>query len=76
MSGAGGIERRLAHLEGSARRSQARPCVECGHGPGETFEDLEVEWSDRPCDAEPEFCGTCGRQLVYVVTWGDIPEGA
>ena len=64
---------RLARLE--ARNSP--PCEECGHGPGEPVEGYDVEWTDlkESEPVEPEFCEACGRQLVYVVTWADIPEG-
>ncbi len=51
-------------------------CPECGgggggddFGPNDTY---EVTWVD-PSGAEDkeEWCETCGRQLVIVLTWGD-----
>ena len=64
----GGISKRLERLEAS----HSPPCEECGHALGAPVEGFSVEWAKEP-DAEPEFCGKCGQQLVYVVTWGDEP---
>ena len=64
----GGISKRLERLEAA----HSPPCEECGHARGAPGERFSVEWAKEP-DAAPEFCGKCGRQLVYVVTWGDEP---
>jgi hypothetical protein len=49
-------------------------CLRCGWGGGGDGNDdtYEVVWIDsgEPDDGE-EFCEECGRQLVYVITWGD-----
>lgn len=67
------MARRLARLEAE----HAPPCGECGHAPGGPVEGYDVEWTDieEAEPAEPEFCEACGRQLVYVVEWDDIPSG-
>ncbi len=62
------LERRLRKLEAY---SGEKPCPECGYSEA-TREavEYEVSWSDGP--EKPEFCVECGRQLVFVVTWGDL----
>ena len=70
-----GLNRRLCLLEASRDGGE---CPECGLAPGAPFEGYSVEWHDDPEDPDPvgpEWCGSCGRQLVYVVGWRDIgPE--
>jgi hypothetical protein len=69
-----GLERRIKRLEGE--RGRTTPCPECGYAPGAPVE-YEYEWIyDRSEYEGPEFCGTCGEQLLYIVTWGDEPTGA
>jgi hypothetical protein len=65
------IERRVAALEESA--GGGGKCPECGGGGGDDDNrPYEVEWVDAGGpDDRGEFCETCGRQLVYVITWGD-----
>jgi hypothetical protein len=65
------IQRRVARLEESA----GGKCSRCGWGgrePGDENRPYELRWIDPggPDDRE-EFCEECGRQLVYVLTWGD-----
>jgi hypothetical protein len=71
----GGLERRLRALEEAL---DVRVCPECGFGPGTEPEEIEIEWIDDPEDdrgaVEPEFCGSCGQQLVWVITWGNNDE--
>ena len=67
------IGRRVARLEEAA--GDGGECPRCGwsgsddFGPNDTY---ELTWID-PGGAEDreEFCEECGRQLVYVLTWGD-----
>jgi hypothetical protein len=66
------LERRVSRLEESAGGGK---CPRCGWGDGDDLgpdDTYEVEWGDPggPEDRE-EFCEACGRQLVYVITWGD-----
>jgi hypothetical protein len=66
------IQRRVARLEESAGSGE---CSRCGWGGGDDFgpnDTYELTWID-PGGAEDreEFCEACGRQLVYVLTWGD-----
>ncbi len=64
------IERRVARLEESAGGGG---CSRCGWGGGgDDNRPYELTWIDPggPDDRE-EFCEECGRQLVYVLTWGD-----
>jgi hypothetical protein len=69
-----GLQRRIKRLEGEGERTV--PCPECGYAPGVPVK-YEVEWIyDRSEYDEPEFCGTCGEQLLYILTWGDEPKGA
>jgi hypothetical protein len=73
------IEKRLRHLEGL---DGGKPCERCGGG----LRDLEVaspveyeiHWLDVPElsdieDPGPELCPACGRRLVTVVEWLDLP---
>ena len=67
------LKRRVVALEESA--GVGGKCPECGWGGGDNFgpdDTYEVQWINPggPEDRE-EFCGACGRQLVYVITWGD-----
>jgi hypothetical protein len=51
------------------------PCEECGFGAGPS--EYEVVWHDaesKDAPAGPKWCGACGRQVEFVVTWGDIPD--
>jgi hypothetical protein len=68
-----GIKDRLRKLESDFGR---RECEECGYGREWSEGDYEVVWEDLegPEDKQPEFCEARGRQLVFIVTWGDIPE--
>ena len=63
------IRRRIARLEEAA--IAGGECLRCGWG-ADNSPSYELEWidPDSPDDRE-EFCETCGRQLVYVLTWGD-----
>jgi hypothetical protein len=72
---AGSIDRRIEALEGVYSRE---PCEECGWTGSWSVGEFEVLWGDRPDEgpSEPEWCGTCGRQTVIIVTWADIPEDA
>ncbi|MDP9437912.1 MAG: hypothetical protein M3P49_04085 [Actinomycetota bacterium] len=66
-----GLDRRLQLLE---TVSSPGACEECGLAPGAPFTDYSVDWQDSE-DAPPfapEWCSTCGRQVVYVVGWRDI----
>jgi hypothetical protein len=51
-------------------------CPRCGWGGGDNdfgpHDTYELVWvdPDGPEDRE-EFCEACGRQLVYVLIWGD-----
>lgn len=69
----GRLNGRLRRLE----NGHPEPCEECGWA-GDRFNvDLVVTWEDMepdPDDSGPEWCGTCGHQLTYVVTWAGIPE--
>jgi hypothetical protein len=62
------IKRRVAALEASVGGGE---CPECG-GSDDDNRPYEVTFIDPggPDDRE-EFCEACGRQLVYVLTWGD-----
>ena len=58
-------------------RSLVSSLEACAEGspnvPGEPVE-YEVEWIDHGAhDGEPEFCSGCGHQLVFIVTWDDVP---
>ena len=63
------IQRRVARLEDAS--NAGGECPECGWGGGDNC-SYEVKWVDPggPDDRE-EFCETCGRQVAYVLTWGD-----
>ena len=70
------IESRVARLVAAA--GSGGKCPDCG-GPGgaggagpDDHSSYEIVWVDPggPDDRE-EFCEECGRQLVYVLTWGD-----
>ncbi len=62
-----GFHRRVSSLERKRRR-----CQECGAGRSPT--EYAVVWDDSENQepGEPEYCETCGRQIVYIVTWNDI----
>jgi hypothetical protein len=67
------LKRRLKRLEEGT--GQAESCPECGHASGEPIE-YDVTWIDDGGKLEePQFCQTCGEQLVYVVRWDDKGEG-
>lgn len=77
-----GLERRIGKLEDSRRGG---PCEECGFDGDLSKAELEVTWKDVDAledgqgrypepDPQPEWCGTCGHQTVYVVTWADLPD--
>lgn len=72
---AASVARAVSRLE-EATGGNGGECPECGwggggddFGPNDTY---EVTWVD-PGGAEDkdEFCASCGRQLVIVLTWGD-----
>jgi hypothetical protein len=63
-----GRSRRVRRLEDG----RGAPCGECGFGVGPL--EYEVLWYDHDEPAEPKWCGACGRQYEFVVTWGDIPD--
>jgi hypothetical protein len=65
----------MGHLNSRVEKLEngnGEPCDECGGDPrpGDTY---EVTWSAGDHD-ENEWCGTCGRQTVVVITWGDEPD--
>jgi len=66
----GGIGRRIKSLE--ALHDQ-ESCAECGDAGGNP-ETWEVVWMDPEEPAESKWCGTCGRPLEVVITWGDDNE--
>ena len=75
----GRIGDRLRRLE----QAYGKPCPECGFDGDYDGLEWVVEWGTksgniRTCDnpddwldSEPEWCATCGHQLVYVIRWGD-----
>ena len=86
----GSIERRVSRLEESAGVGggwDGPPCDECGwRGPDDSSkpsrfvftwvgtEDFELIPTDE--DGEPkEFCQTCGRKLVWFISWDDEHPG-
>jgi hypothetical protein len=85
----GSLERRIASLEtaNSGGGWDAPPCDECGwRGPDDNSkpsrfvfmwvgtEDFERIPTDE--DGEPkEFCQTCGRKLVWFISWDDEHPG-
>jgi bacterioferritin-associated ferredoxin len=70
------IEHRVQKLEEEI--GSGEPCLECGHVPGQPFAsdtiDFDIRGIDEPLGVD-EFCGACGRQLVFVVRWGKRGEG-
>lgn len=66
----GSIRRRLCRLEGA----NTPPCPGCDWTGDLSEVEYEVVWEDAPSHepTEPKRCEECGRQLEYVVTWGDI----
>jgi hypothetical protein len=66
------IERRVAQLEETAGGGECPRCGWGGSGPGDDNRPYELRWIDPGgSDDREEFCEECGRQLVYVLTWGD-----
>jgi hypothetical protein len=73
----GGLNGRVRRLE----NGRVGPCEECGFDGDFSNVEIVVEWDDidaleasaKKDPPEPKFCGTCGHQLEYVVTWGDLP---
>ena len=68
------VQAKVSRLEEATGGTGGDACPLCG-GSGDDFgpdDTYEVEWVDPggPGDRE-EFCEACGRQLVYVITWGD-----
>jgi hypothetical protein len=64
------LERRVARLETSG----GRRCPECGWDPKspprmEVSVNLDGGGPDREI-----WCGTCGRPIHIIVTWGDAPD--
>lgn len=52
-------------------------CPACGLGSSATGEraGYSVEWDYENSEpAEPEWCGECGQQTLFVVTWDDIEQ--
>ena len=78
----GGLNGRVARLE----NGRAAPCSECGFSEASGYSNVEIKvvWDDLDGDethaGEAEgarwskWCGTCGHQLEYVVTWQDLPD--
>lgn len=74
-----GLRDRVKRLE---REVRVEPCEECGFDGDWSKLELEVTWNDldsledpqNDAPTEPEFCGTCGHQLVYIVRWLDLPD--
>jgi hypothetical protein len=78
----GRIGDRLRRLE----QAYGKPCPECGYNGDPDTLDWRVVWGtksgkppayDGPEDwleSEPEWCATCGRPEVLVITWGDEPN--
>lgn len=70
----------LGRLNGRLRRLEnghLEPCEECGWTCDWSNVELVVTWGDVDPDQDesgPEWCGTCGHQITYVVTWADLPE--
>ena len=75
MAGLGGRVRRLEN-------SRVEPCEECGFDGDWSNIEIVVEWDavaalEAPAKKRvpwPMYCGTCGHQLEYVVTWQDLPD--
>ena len=69
------VQTKVRHLEAATGGGNGGECPECGwpeggdFGPNDTY---EITWVDPggPEDKN-EFCETCGRQTVIVITWGD-----
>jgi len=60
------LERRVKALEGGGSR-----CPECGFD-GDWSKVERVFTEDGP--GENIYCGTCGRPIHIVLTWGDAPD--
>ena len=69
------IQRDIERLRTATGRGNGGECPECGWGGGDDFgprDTYEVPWVDPGGAAEKEeWCESCGRQLVIVLTWGD-----
>ena len=65
--------KRVEALEAATGGGGFPPCPECGGDDREPDEGdvFEVVFVDPDEDTGPEFCESCGRQLVIRITWGD-----
>ena len=68
------VQAKVSRLEEATGGTGGDECLACGgggddFGPHDTYELVWVD-PDGPEDRE-EYCESCGRQLVYVITWGD-----
>jgi len=67
------LQRRVTRLEEAG--GGGGECPGCGGDGGDDFgpsDTYEIVWVNPggPEDRE-EFCEACGRQLAFVITWGD-----
>jgi hypothetical protein len=72
---AGRLNGRVTRLEDG----REEPCEGCGWDGDWSNTEIVVTWGNvdpdtDPDDSRPEWCGTCGHQLTYVVTWADLPD--
>jgi hypothetical protein len=72
------LDRRITKADKLSQPTDAQ-CPQCGWQSGQTVEyevitdDREI-WEDSGEEATEEFCGYCGRQISYIVTWVDASE--
>ena len=69
------VQAKVSRLEEATGGTGSDECPRCGGSGGNDFgpdDTYEVAWVDPggPDDRE-EFCEASGRQLVYILTWGD-----
>jgi len=78
------IERRLKYIESELLIGSGAPCPECGYRPDEPvgahgyevfFEHMFDDTAPEAPDDLPSFCGTCGKQTGFIVTWADGEGG-
>ncbi len=66
------LENRLRKLEGG----KGAPCEECGFTGSWQGVKYDIVWHHGEEDedegpSETQYCGTCGRPVHIVLTWGD-----